>query len=287
MVDRLQELSISILYVIGGDGTLRGGQAIAEEVARRGLPIAVIGLPKTIDNDICYIDRSFGFETAYSIAVEAIRCAHAEATGTLNGVGLVKVMGRHSGFLACAAALASGHVNFVLIPEIPTGPHAAEAFAEALKERLAARQHAVVLVAEGFGQEALHADPANRDASGNVRLGDIGPFLADRIKGILSESGMEFSLKYIDPSYIVRSVPACPSDSVYCGQLAQNAIHAGMCGKTAMIVALWHGRIVHVPIRQAVSGRKQVPLTGDLWLSVLESMGQPAVFGEASVGAAT
>ncbi|MHC4416379.1 MAG: ATP-dependent 6-phosphofructokinase [Planctomycetota bacterium] len=280
IVDRLAEMSINILFLIGGDGSLRAGLAIAGEIDRRGLQIALVGLPKTIDNDIQFIDRSFGFETAYSIAVEAIRGAHNEAIGTLNGIGLVKVMGRHSGFLACSAALATGHVNFTLIPEVPIGPNGDKVLLEALRKRLERRRHAVILVAEGFGQEFLHADPAKTDASGNVKLEDIGSFLAQGISAYFNGLGMPFTLKYIDPSYMVRSVPACPSDSIYCWQLAQNAVHAAMCGKTELIVADWHGRLVHVPIRQAISRQKQVDTTGDLWLSVLESMDQPAVIGE-------
>jgi 6-phosphofructokinase 1 len=280
IVDRLAQMSISILFVIGGDGSLRAGQAVAEEIERRGLRIAVVGLPKTIDNDIRFIDRSFGYETAYSIAVGAIRGAHNEATGALNGIGLVKVMGRHSGFLACSAALAAGHVNFVLIPEIRFGRGGDKVILEALRKRLQKRRHAVILVAEGFGQDFLQADPTRTDASGNVKLVDIGLFLAGRIREYLEGIGMPFSLKYIDPSYIVRSLPANPSDAIYCWQLAQNAVHAAMCGKTELMVADWHGRLVHVPIRQAVRERKQVDTTGDLWMSVLESMDQPAEIGE-------
>ncbi len=280
IVTRLQELSINVLFLIGGDGTLRGALAIVKEIESRGLQIAVVGLPKTIDNDIQYIDRSFGYHTAYSIAVEAIQSAHNESLGALNGIGLVKVMGRHSGFLACSAALASGHVNFILIPEIPVGKNGDKVLLEALRKRLEERQHAVIVVAEGFGQEFLHADPSRTDASGNIKLMDIGEFLVERIQTYLKSIGMEFSLKYIDPSYMVRSVPTNPSDSLYCWQLAQNAVHAAMCGKTELIVALWHGRMVHVPIPLAISGRKEVDTTGDLWLSVLESNGQPAIIGE-------
>jgi 6-phosphofructokinase 1 len=280
VVDRLAKMGINVLFVIGGDGSLRAAQAIADEVEARGLRIAVVGLPKTIDNDIRFIDRSFGYETAYSIAVEAVRGAHNEAIGTLNGIGLVKVMGRHSGFLACSAALASGHVNFLLIPEIHLGPNGDHVIREAIRRRLERRRHAVILVAEGFGQEFLQDGSGATDASGNVKLADVGAFLALRIKDYLKGLDIPFSLKYIDPSYMVRSVPANASDSIYCWQLAQCAVHAAMSGKTDLIVAQWHGRLVHVPIRQAVGERKQVDTTGELWLSVLESLDQPAVLSE-------
>jgi 6-phosphofructokinase 1 len=280
IVDRLAEMSINILFVIGGDGSLRAGLSIAEEIGKRGLRIAVVGLPKTIDNDIQCIDRSFGFQTACTIAVEAIRGAHNEATGTLNGIGLVKVMGRHSGYLACSAALAAGHVNFVLIPEIRIGANGDKVLLEAIRRRLERRRHAVILVAEGFGQDFLEADASKTDASGNVKLEDIGTFLARKIRAYFDGIDMPLDLKYIDPSYMVRSVPAGPFDSIYCWQLAQDAVHAAMCGKTELIVADWHGRMVHVPIRQAIAERKQVDTTGDLWMSVMESMDQPAVIGE-------
>jgi len=278
IVDCLERYAIGMLFTIGGDGTLRGALDIGREVDKRGLRIAIIGIPKTIDNDIQYIDQSFGYETAYGQAVEAIVGAHNEARGTLNGIGLVKVMGRHSGFLACHAALATSHVNFVIIPEMPIGATFVSNFMQALRDRLTRRHHAVILVAEGAGQAYLQSEDSETDASGNIKLEDIGRFLADHIHAYLDDTDMEYSLKYIDPSYILRSVPASPADSVYCWQLAQNAVHAAMAGKTELVVGKWHGRLVHVPIRQAIAGRKQVDPQSDLWLSVLETTGQPAVF---------
>lgn len=278
IVDRLERMSINILFTIGGDGTLRGAMDLCDEIKRRGLEIAVIGIPKTIDNDIQFIDQSFGFDTAYSEAVKAIVCAHNEAKGTLNGIGVVKVMGRHSGFLACHAALATSHVNFVIIPEMPILDNSGSKFLEMLRQRLERRQHAVVLIAEGALQDRLQSQQTATDASGNVKLQDAGKFLADRIRTFLDNQRMKYSLKYIDPSYMVRSVPTIPSDSVYCWQLAQNAVHAAMAGRTALIVGRWHGRMVHVPIRHVIAQRKQVDTEGDLWLSVLEATGQPAVF---------
>lgn len=277
IVDRLIELGINALFVVGGDGSMRAAIAISEEARRRETPLAVVGIPKTIDNDLMYLDRSFGFDTAYSEAVEAIRCAHAEARGAFNGIGLVKLMGRHSGFLACHATLATSHVNFCLIPEMPLEASFGTGFLTAILKRLEQRHHAVIVIAEGTGQEEF-ADPANRDASGNVKLVDIGLLLADRLKQHLSARGIEFTLKYIDPSYIVRSVPANPSDSVYCWQLARNAVHAAMSGRTELLVGRWHGRMVHVPIHAAIEERNLVDPEGDLWLSVLETTGQPATF---------
>ncbi len=274
MVDCLVRMSVNTLFVIGGDGTMRGALAISEEVHRRGLPIAVVGIPKTIDNDIPFIDQSFGFSTAVAAAVEPIRSAHTEALGAPLGIGLVKLMGRHSGFIACHAALAVSDVNIVLIPEVPFAINGDNGLLAAVTDRLDRRQHAVIVVAEGAGQELL--EPADgTDASGNVKLEDIGPFLASRILDHFRRQNRDVTLKYIDPSYIIRSVPASPADSIYCWRLAQNAVHAAMCGKTEMLIGLWHGRLVHVPMRMAISKRKQVDPAGDLWLSVLEATGQP------------
>jgi 6-phosphofructokinase 1 len=275
IVDCLERMSINILFVIGGDGTLRGGLAIADEIDQRGLKIALVGVPKTIDNDIMFLDQSFGFQTAYSAATGAIRAAHQEAKGAHNGVGLVKLMGRHSGFIACYASLAMSDANFVLIPEVPVVLYGDNGLLKRLHERLIRRKHAVVVVAEGAGQELLHCDESRKDASGNVKLEDIGPFLRDRITAHFKHLEFECSVKYIDPSYIIRSVPASPPDSVFCLRLAHAAVHAAMSGRTRMVVGIWHGRFVHVPMQLAIRRRQTVDTEGDVWQSVLESTGQP------------
>jgi 6-phosphofructokinase 1 len=285
MVDQLESLGIGALFVIGGDGTLRGATKLVAEIGRRKLAIAVVGIPKTIDNDIHFIDRSFGFESAAAAAAEAIRSAHVEATGANNGIGLVKVMGRHSGFIACHAALACPDANFVLIPEVPLKLDGERGFLRHLERRLEQRAHAVIVVAEGAGQELCATGPAvggaaaATDASGNTRLKDIGLVLRERIVQHFAGRGVEITLKYIDPSYQIRSVPASPSDSVYCWNMARNAVHAAMAGNTEMLVGRWHGRFVHVPFPLATRFRKQVDLDDDLWMSVIESTGQPASFG--------
>jgi 6-phosphofructokinase 1 len=221
-----------------------------------------------------YVDESFGFQTAYSVAVEVLKAAHVEAKGAPNGVGLVKVMGRHSGFIACHAALAMSDVNFVLIPEVSFKLEGESGFLNALRLRLLRRRHAVVAVAEGAGQEYLQQNQ-QRDPSGNLVLQDIGVFLKERINSYFKNISMEINLRYIDPSYAIRSMPPLPQDSIYCMRLAQNAVHAGMCGKTELIVSRLAGQFVHVPMRLTTSQRKQVDPNGELYLAVLESTWDP------------
>jgi 6-phosphofructokinase 1 len=274
MVQTLERLGVSLLFVIGGDGTLRGAAKIADEAVRRGHDLSVIGVPKTIDNDIPFLDQSFGFQTAFARATDSIKSAHTEASSTPHGVGVVKVMGRHSGFIACYAALASHDVDFVLIPEIPFGFDGPGGFLARLRERVRWQGHAVVVVAEGAGQHLFDHDGAV-DASGNARLADIGGLLRQRVTDDFAASGDELSLRYVDPGYAIRSVAANGWDAVYCLRLAQAAVHAAMAGRTAMVVGRWHGRFVHIPIPVATGSRNQVDANGDLWMSVLEATGQP------------
>ena len=278
IVDCLERMGINILFIIGGDGTLRGGLTITQEIADRGLKISVVGIPKTIDNDIMFIDQSFGFQTAFSVATESIRAAHVEAQAAPNGVGLVRLMGRHSGFIACYASLAKSDANYVLIPEVPFSLDGENGLLCHIRRRIERSGHAVIVVAEGAGQDLIGKASNETDASGNVRLTDIGMYLKQRITDDFREAGLELNLKYIDPSYAIRSVAANPYDSVYCIRLAHNAVHAAMSGRTEMIVGRWNARFVHVPMTLAVRQRNQVDPNGDLWMSVLESTGQPPVF---------
>jgi 6-phosphofructokinase 1 len=279
MVDCLEQLGVNILFVIGGDGSLHGALQLAEVVTERGLRIAIVGIPKTIDNDIPFIDHSFGFRTAFSRGTESIRAAKIEARSAPGGVGLVKLMGRHSGFIACYAALAKNDADYVLIPEVPFELDGEHGFLAHLRGTVRERGHAVIIVAEGAGQELMVSEPAGTDASGNVRLKHIEALLQQRITEDFAAHGKELNLKLLDPSYVIRSVAASPTDSVYCTRLAHAAVHAGMAGRTEVMVGRWHGRFVHIPIPVAISRRSTVDPAGDLWLSVLEATGQPAWFG--------
>ena len=275
MVDWLVARGINIVLPIGGDGTQRGALKLSKEIGRRGLPIAVVGIPKTIDNDLSFIEQSFGFESAVSMAVGAVSGAHTEARDAINGVGLVKVMGREAGFIAVHTALASNDVNFVLIPEVPFDLEGDVGFLAQLERRVLARGHAVVLVAEGAGQSLVSA--SGQDASGNRSLGDIGLFLKDRISAHFKGKGLELNLKYIDPSYIIRSAAANPADAIYCARLGAAAVHAAMSGRTGCLVGKVNGRIVHIPTSVAVGNRNVVDPESALWRDVVENTGQPAL----------
>jgi 6-phosphofructokinase 1 len=272
MVDTLQRMGIGVLFTIGGDGTLRGARGLAEAIKKRGLKISVIGIPKTIDNDISGIEQSFGFSTAVEAARAAICGAHEEARGAWNGVGLVKLMGRDSGFIAAYATLANSDVNFCFIPEVPLD---LDGFLNALERRLDKRHHAVVVVAEGAGGDLTAENGApSKDASGNILRRDIGLILKEKIAEYFRLKEKPLSLKYIDPSYIIRSLPADSNDSAFCVMLGQNAVHAGMSGRTNMVVGYWNQYFVNIPTSLTVSKRKKVDPHGHLWQTVLEITGQ-------------
>jgi len=272
MLDKLEQMGIGVLFTIGGDGTLRGARDLAEAIKKRGLKISVIGIPKTIDNDISGIEQSFGFSTAVEATRAAICGAHEEARGAWNGVGLVKLMGRDSGFIAAYATLANSDVNFCFIPEVPL---ALEGFLSALEKRLDKRHHAVVVVAEGAGGHLTGGNDAPaKDASGNILRQDIGLILKEKIAGHFRRKEKPMSLKYIDPSYMIRSLPADSNDSAFCVMLGQNAVHAGMSGRTNMVVGYWNQYFVNIPMSLTVLKRKKVDPHGHLWQTVLEITGQ-------------
>ncbi len=274
VIDCLERMNIGILFLVGGDGTLKAAVAISDAITLRGLKISVVGIPKTIDNDIYLVSRSFGFDTAVEVSRQAIIGAHNEAEGYPNGIGLIKLMGRHSGYIASTAALAQQDVNFVLIPEVDFDLEGPNGLLAALEERLAARGHAVIVVAEGAGQKYFAEIPEERDVSGNIRLKDIGIYLKNAIADHFLKQHIDVTMKYIDPSYMIRSLPANANDSVFCGFLGRNAVHAGIAGKTKLLIGRWNGHFVHVPMELSSGKRKQVLPDGELWSAVLETTGQ-------------
>ncbi len=274
IVDAVESLNINMLFIIGGDGTQRGSLDIANEIEKRGLKVAVVGIPKTVDNDLLFIDRSFGFETAVQRATEAVSSIHMEAFSQINGIGLVKLMGRESGFIATATALSSHETNFCLIPEVPFELDGPNGFLAHLEQRIRERHHAVIIVAEGAGQELLQSTE-EKDASGNIKLADIGVFLRDKINEYFKNKSIHINLKYVDPSYQIRSSVTTANDSIYCERLGSYAVHAAMAGKTKMVVGLVHDKYVHIPIKMVTRKRNKVDPEGALWRDALDATRQP------------
>lgn len=279
MVDYLCSLGVNMLFCVGGDGTQRGAHAIAQEALRQQAPLAVVGIPKTIDNDIHFVQRSFGFATALEKAREVLDCAHVEAKGAPNGLAIVKLMGRHAGFIAAGATIASQEVNCTLIPEISFSLDGDDGLLEFLRKRILRKKHAVLVVAEGAGQHLLGDYAGEKDASGNAKLKDIGIYLRERIEEYFSQQGIPIAIKYFDPSYIIRSVPANSADSILCDQMARMAVHAAVAGKTDLLIGYLYNYFVHVPISLAVASKKYLNPEGDLWMAVVASTGQPDHLG--------
>lgn len=281
IVKNLIQRRVNMLFVIGGDGTQRAAHAIHEEAVKAGYKLAVVGIPKTIDNDINFVYKTFGFDTAVSIARQALEAAHTEAKGYPNGVGLVKVMGRDSGFIAAYATLASVNVNFTLVPEIEFDLDGKGGLLDLLEQQITHRGHAVIVVAEGAGQNLLGPREATHDASGNLKHGDIGVYLKSEIKSYFDRKGREINLKYIDPSYTLRSQPSNAHDSIFAADLARHAVHAAMAGKTDVMIGRRFNHYIHVPIPLAVETRKKIDPKSKLWMAVLQATGQPyAIQGE-------
>ena len=274
IVDSLERMNIGLVFMIGGDGTLTAAGRLADAILNRQLKIGVIGVPKTIDNDIFMVSRSFGFDTAVEVATQAIISANNEAEGYPNGIGLIKLMGRHAGFIAATAVLAQQDVNFVLIPEVDFDLEGPNGLLESLERRLLERKHAVIVAAEGAGQKFFEHTDDERDESGNIKLKDIGIYLKAAISAYFAARGIDITIKYIDPSYMIRSLPANANDRVFCNFLGRNAVHAGMAGKTNMLVGHWNNQFVHVPLQLIAGKRKNVNPKGSLWRSALEATGQ-------------
>jgi len=277
-VDNLIKRGINIIFTVGGDGTQRGGNALFQEAKKRGHPLAVVGIPKTIDNDVAFVTRTFGYLTAVSEASKVLSNAHNEARSVENGIALVKLMGRHAGFVAAGATVASQDVNFTLLPEVPFKLEGSNGFLAALKERIINRSHALIVVAEGAGQDLFTADELKQDDSGNIKAKDIGLFLRDCIEKYFKSENIPIVMRYIDPSYIVRSSAANSEDAILCDIFARNAVHAAMAGKTGLVIGYMHDRFIHVPIELLTSRKKSMDPDSFQWKAVMASTGQTNQF---------
>lgn len=277
-VDHLVKTGINILFTIGGDGTQRGGNALFQEAKKRGYDLSVVGIPKTIDNDVAFVSRTFGYLTAVEEASQVLDRAHVEARSVENGISLVKLMGRNAGFIAAGATVANQDVNFLLIPEVPFKLDGEGGFLSVLKKRILNRKHALIVVAEGAGQDLLAQNGAGRDASGNALLNDIGIYLRDEIVDFFRKEKIPIVMRYIDPSYLIRSSPANAEDSILCDLFARSAVHAAMAGKTGLVIGYLHDKFIHVPIELLASQVKTMDTSGFVWRAVLASTGQPERF---------
>lgn len=277
-VDNLINRKINILFTIGGDGTQRGGNELYHEAHRRGYPLSVVGIPKTIDNDVAFVSQTFGYMTAVEEAKNVLSRAHTEARSVENGISLVKLMGRNAGFIAAGATVACQDVNFTLVPEVPFALDGPRGFLAVLKERILDRAHALVVVAEGAGQDLLSDLPNERDASGNVKVKDIGLYLRKRIEDYFKAEKIPIVMRYIDPSYLIRSSPADAEDAVLCDLFARNAVHAAMAGKTGLVIGYLHNMFIHVPIELLVSKTKVMEPDSLTWKAALSATGQPERF---------
>ncbi len=277
-VDNLINLRINILFVVGGDGTQRGGNEIFQEAEKRGYDLAVVGIPKTIDNDVAFVARTFGYLTAVEEAEKVLSRAHVEARSVVNGISLVKLMGRHAGFITAGATIACQDVNFALVPEVPFKLEGPNGFLAALKERILGRSHALIAVAEGAGQDLIENLSVELDASGNVKIKDIGLFLREKIESFFREQKIPIIMRYIDPGYLIRSSPADAEDAVLCDLFARNAVHAAMAGKTGLVIGYLHDKFIHVPIELLTSRKKYMKPDSSLWNAALSATGQPARF---------
>ena len=277
-VDNLIRRGVNILFTIGGDGTQRGANDLFQEAKKRGHALSVVGIPKTVDNDVPFVSRTFGYFTAVEEAARVLHRAHTEARSVHNGVALVKLMGRHAGFIAAGATVASQDVNFTLVPEVPFKLDGERGFLNALKQRIFKRAHAVVVVAEGAGQDLLAASGEERDASGNVKFRDIGLFLREGIESYFKAGKVPIIMRYFDPSYLVRSSPANAEDSILCDLFARHAVHAAMAGKTGLVIGFLHEKFIHVPIELLASRKKCMDPSGMAWSAALAATGQPDRF---------
>ncbi|HKP03781.1 MAG TPA: ATP-dependent 6-phosphofructokinase [Chthoniobacterales bacterium] len=274
-VDNLIARKVNILFTLGGDGTQRGANDLYQEARKRGYALSVVGVPKTIDNDVAFVSRTFGFISAIDEAARVLDFAHTEARSVAGGIGLVKLMGRHAGFITVGATIASQDVNFALVPEVP---FKLDVFLAALKERILTKSHAVIAIAEGAGQDLLGAEESERDASGNLKLKDVGRFFRAQIEAYFKAEGIPVAVRYFDPSYQIRSRPANCEDAVLCDLFARHAVHAAMAGKTGVVIGFLHERFIHVPIELLAGRTKRLDPAEGWWRSVLATTGQPEHF---------
>ncbi|WOL09407.1 ATP-dependent 6-phosphofructokinase 5, chloroplastic [Canna indica] len=274
IADSIRAKAVDMLFVLGGNGTHAGANAIHYECWKRKMKVSIIGVPKTIDNDIQLMDKTFGFDTAVEEAQRAINSAYIEAHSAYHGIGLVKLMGRNSGFIAMHASLSSGQIDICLIPEVPFKLEGPNGVLQHLQHLIETKGCAVICVAEGAGQELLQQSNAI-DASGNVVLGDIGVHIQQEIKRHFKNIGVPADVKYIDPTYMVRACRANASDAILCTVLGQNAVHGAFAGFSGITIGVCNAQNVYLPIPEVIRSPRRVNPNSRMWHRCLTSTGQP------------
>ncbi|CAL5226255.1 g9100 [Coccomyxa viridis] len=262
---------IDMVFVVGGNGGNAGANAIYRECFAINVICSVIALPKSIDNDLLLVERCFGFDTAVEQSQHALMAAKVESSSAYQGIGLVKLMGRQSGFVAMEASMASGLVDICLIPEVPFVLRGDSGLLSYVQHLLDVQGHAVICVAEGAGQDLLAEGEQDVDLSGNPILQDIGSWLRNQ----LVSTFVDADLKYIAPSYMIRSTTTTATDRVYCKVLAHNAVHAAFAGFTGITVGLVNTHHVYLPIPVVIQSPRQVDPRGEMWHQLLDSNCQP------------
>lgn len=252
IVDRFFDLGLEALVTIGGDGTLK----IARRLAEMGIPI--IGVPKTIDNDLAATEVSFGFNTAVTTATEAIDKLHATAKSH-ERVMVVELMGHYSGWIALYAGIAGG-ADVILIPEIP---FTLEAVARKIQDRWRRqRRFAIVVVAEGARFAGGDHFMKTRETGDTIRLGGIAEFVAREIHRLTKRETRSLVLGHLQ-----RGGQPTTTDRLLATRFGAAAVRAIERGEQNVMMALQSQKIITVPLEQAIKETKFVPLDSDIVLS--------------------
>ena len=242
--DNLADLDVDALVAIGGEDTL----GVAAQL--HGQDVKIVGVPKTIDNDLGATDYTFGFDTAVNIAMEAIDRLHTTAESHHRAM-IVEVMGRHAGWIALLAGMAGG-ANVILIPEQPFDIGQVCGWVE---HRFQTRYEPIVVVSEGaFPKRGAEVANLEVDEFGHARLGGVGQLLADEIE---KRTGKE--ARTIVLGHGQRGGTPTAFDRVLATRFGVHAIRAAADGAFGAMVALRGTDIVQVPIAEATRELKLVP----------------------------
>lgn len=312
VTSRLINQQIDILYIIGGDGSMRAAHAISCRARRNPInELSVIGIPKTMDNDILWVWQSFGFLSAVEFAKQAILQLHTEVMSNPR-LCVIQLFGSDSGFVVSHAALASGVCDAVLIPEVnftlkqlsgyiryrlQDRPHSDKPYGGivALAETaipLDWREYvsATAEVADGSEKVILtpeelraietfeshgrrvHGQTPDALRSGGLRL--VSQILQREIRK-LGDRWSSYRVFTNEPRHLIRSIEPSVSDVIFAQRLGTLAVDNAMAGYHDFMISQWLTEYVLVPLKLVVLGRKRVPEHGIFWKSVRASTGQP------------